>query len=216
MSQALTHEHTATRTDSRMPQWAIVATALLALFLVLAGAGYWFTRPPAENSPEVTFARDMSAHHAQAVDMAQIIRDRSTNAELRQLALDIMLTQQAQIGQMQGWLNLWGRSIEGISPPMGGHGEMMGMATQDQVAALRTLPVDQAEISFLQLMIRHHQGGVIMAQQTLPKTNNAAVIRLANAVITAQQSEIKYMTEMLHQRGAEPLAPVQPMQMDGM
>jgi uncharacterized protein (DUF305 family) len=215
MTQALANEHPAAR-SARLPQWMIAVAAILALLLVAAGAGYWFARPPAENSAEVTFARDMAAHHAQAVDMALIIRDRSTNPELRQLALDIVLTQQAQIGQMQGWLNLWGRSIEGTAPPMGGHGEMMGMATQDQVAALRALPIDKAEVAFLQLMIRHHQGGVIMAQQMLPKTSNAAVLQLANAVIAAQQSEIKYMTDMLHQRGAEPLAPVQPMQMDGM
>jgi uncharacterized protein (DUF305 family) len=216
MAQALTNEHTAVQPRPHATQWLMVGAAMLALLLIGAGAGYWLARPPAENSPEVTFARDMSAHHAQAVEMALIIRDRSSNDELRQLALDIMLTQQAQIGQMQGWLNLWGRSIEGATPPMGGHGEMMGMATQDQVAALRTLPVDQAEVSFLQLMIRHHQGGVIMAQQVLTKTSNPVVTRLANAVIQAQQSEITYMTGMLRQRGAAPLAPVQPMQMDGM
>ncbi len=215
MAQALTSNHTTAQPRSHMPPWAVIVAAILSLLVVFAGVGYWLTRPPAENSPEVTFARDMAAHHAQAVDMALIIHDRSANEELRQLALDIVLTQQGQIGQMQGWLNLWGRSIEGTEPPMGGHGEMMGMATEEQVAALRTLPVDQAEVSFLQLMIRHHQGGVIMAQEALTETNNAAVTRLAEAVTQAQQSEISYMTDMLHQRGAEPLAPVQPMHMHG-
>jgi predicted cobalt transporter CbtA len=73
-------------------------------FVVVALVGLLGLTPrlPIEDSPEVTFARDMAVHHAQAMEMALVLRDRSTDAELRQFALDIMLTQQAQIGQMQG------------------------------------------------------------------------------------------------------------------
>jgi uncharacterized protein (DUF305 family) len=46
----------------------------------------------------------MMVHHAQAVEMAEIVRDRTENPQTRTLATDIALTQQAQIGQMQGWL----------------------------------------------------------------------------------------------------------------
>ncbi|HMN29918.1 MAG TPA: DUF305 domain-containing protein, partial [Caldilineaceae bacterium] len=63
---------------------------------------------PAEGSAEVGFARDMAMHHAQAVNLAMLLRDRSDDEEMRQLALDILLTQQAQIGMMQGWLAVWG------------------------------------------------------------------------------------------------------------
>src|SRR3712207_6318982 len=81
----------------------------LALLLVVALAAFLLLRSPlpAEGSPEVRFARDMMAHHEQAVEMALLIRERSADEELRQLALDIALTQQAQIGQMQGWLAVW-------------------------------------------------------------------------------------------------------------
>ena len=53
------------------------------------------------------FARDMMVHHAQAVEMAEIVRDKTENENVRILATDIALTQQAQIGQMQGWLAVW-------------------------------------------------------------------------------------------------------------
>src|SRR3712207_5353493 len=65
---------------------------------------------PSDSSPEAGFARDMMVHHAQAVEMAEILRDKSESEEMRTLAADIALTQQAQIGQMQGWLQEIGRA----------------------------------------------------------------------------------------------------------
>lgn len=182
----------------------------------IAIAALWLAVPrtPAEGSPEVVFARDMAVHHAQVVEMALIIRDRSADDELRQFALDIMLTQQAQIGQMQGWLAAWSQPLSSERQPMNGQGEMMGMATQQQVNDLRAQPAAQAEVLFLQLMIRHHQGGVAMAQGALLQTNRPEVVRLATAIVQGQQSEIVYMQELLKRRGAAPLAPLPQMNME--
>lgn len=188
----------------------------LRLLLLVAGGSLGWLARTVSNQPsdsEVTFTRDMAAHHAQAIEMALIIRDRSTDDELRTLALDIMLTQQAQIGQMQGWLSVWNQPLIGTEPPMNGMGEMMGLATEEQIAALRTLPIDQAEIAFLQLLIRHHQGAVLMSQEALREATQPEVVDLASKTIAAQQSEIEYMQQLLAKRGAHPLAPVQPMEM---
>jgi uncharacterized protein (DUF305 family) len=83
-------------------------------------------------------------------------------------------------------------------------GLMPGMATRPQITALGALPIDQAEISFLQLMIAHHQGGVAMAQAVLAETDRLDVVRLATSIINSQQSEIAVMTDMLAKRGATP------------
>ena len=192
------------------PWWILLAA--LIMVAEVAAFWFWFVRPPAEGSPEVAFARAMSNHHAQAVEMALIARDRSDDEELRRFALDIMLTQQAQIGQMQGWLAVWNRPL--AAPPGAIASEMPGMATQQQINDLQTLPVDQMEVSFLQLMIRHHEGGVAMAQQALQQTNHSIVVRLAQAIIQSQQSEIAYMQELLKRRGVEPPSPSAPMEME--
>jgi hypothetical protein len=145
---ALDNEGLATERSAAPPLiWLLLALAAIALvggvlFLWNANAA------PAEASPEVTFARDMSAHHNQAVEMALILRDRTEDPDLRLFALDIMLTQQAQIGQMQGWLSVWQRPLQGAEAPMAGHGVMMGMATQAEVNELRELPVAEAETRF--------------------------------------------------------------------
>ena len=60
---------------------------------------------PGDDSPETGFARDMSAHHAQAVELAMLAWQKSTNADVRELAYNIATGQQAQIGIMAGWLN---------------------------------------------------------------------------------------------------------------
>lgn len=156
----------------------------------------------------------MVAHHRQAVEMSYLLRERSTDEELRRFALDILLTQQAQIGQMQGWLAAWSQPLNGPQPVMGGQAEMMGMANREQINELQTLPVPEAEVSFLQLMIRHHEGGVMMAQEALRQTKRPEVVRLATAIVNGQQSEIEYMQDLLEKRGAAPPKPVEPMQME--
>jgi uncharacterized protein (DUF305 family) len=188
-----------------------VAPLLGALGLVVGGLLVWLLlRPPQESSAEVTFARDMIAHHSQAVEMALIVRERSTDPDLRLFALDIVLTQQAQIGQMQGWLATWGQTLTGAQPPMRGHGAMMGMASRADVNALGVLPPAEAEVKFLQLMINHHLGGVAMAQALLAGSPRAEVARLAEAIVQGQQGEVDYMRDLLAQRNAAPAAPAAP------
>lgn len=189
------------------------------LFLVLAALGFMVVRnllPRSASQADVDWTRDMTGHHQQAVEMATILRDRldPEDEQLRLFLLDMMLTQQAQIGQMQGWLTVWGEPLAGEDPIMGGMGQEMGMASQEQVNSLKSLPLDEAEVQFFQLMIRHHQGAVHMSEDILQGNPRPEVARLAESILAAQQSEIDYMTELLHERGAEPLAPLEPMDMD--
>ena len=186
----------------------LVAVAVLLLGAFAAGllvAGL----PPADTSPEAGFARDMSVHHAQAVDMAEIVRDRTSDPEVRFLAVDIALGQQAQIGQMQGWLAVWGLPATGSQPAMAWMGHMMpvgslmpGMATVDELTLLRDAPADKADAMFLQLMIRHHRGGVDMAEAVLARTRRPEVQRLSQAIVNGQLAEISAMNDLLFRKGA--------------
>ncbi|MGQ0600066.1 MAG: DUF305 domain-containing protein [Anaerolineales bacterium] len=192
-----------------------VVFALATLSMGLLWWLAWSQRLPAEGDPAVTFARDMAAHHRQAVQMAVLIRDRTNDDELRQFLIDVILTQQAQIGYFEGWLTTWGLPLTGPEPPMTGimthegasmrmTPELMGMASLADVNALGDLPLPEAEVKFLQLMIKHHRGGVMMAEALLAESVRPEVRRLAESIVTAQTSEIDYMTELLQQRGATP------------
>lgn len=179
---------------------ALVVAALIAVALALGPRA----ATPREASTEVRFVREMIQHHAQAVDLATRIRDRAQDRTLRSLALDIMLSQQEQIGQMRGWLTLWGL-------PWGGqgmtaqHARTMGMATPGELNRLDLLPREAAERLFLQLMIRHHQGALAMVKPALEDGVRPEVRTLARQIDAAQGGEIRLMTGLLEARGAQPL-----------
>lgn len=194
--------------------------ALLAMLAMVVGAAVlvygMIPRPPDGDSAEAGFLRDMSDHHAQGVEMALILHDRTADAGLLTMTTDIAMTQQGQIGAMQGWLDVWDLSPTGDDSKMAWmdhpieDGLMPGMATPEQMAQLETLPVEQAEVLFLQLMIRHHQGGVDMAEALLDRSDQQEVTTFARGVVASQGSEIDTMNGMLEARGQAPITDALP------
>ncbi|WP_035806740.1 DUF305 domain-containing protein [Kitasatospora mediocidica] len=206
----------------RMLWWPAALAAAVALCLgvpaLLAGsstASGTTVTAPATGSPEAGFARDMSTHHQQAIDMSFIIRDRTDNTEVRNLAFDIINTQANQRGMMMGWLDQWGLTQSSPAAPMAwmqmapyqAHdGSLMpGMATNAQLDQLRGLSGKAAEIFYLQLMMQHHKGGIAMAQGYVDLAKNTAEKNLAESMVAGQTSELQLMTTMLAERGATPL-----------
>jgi uncharacterized protein (DUF305 family) len=194
-----------------LPPAAVVVVGLVVLLIAFL---LWQTahRAPGDDSLEAGFARDMIVHHDQAVVMALLIRDRTTDPRVKTLATDILLTQENQIGQMLGWLNVWGLSATGVEPAMAwmGHpttGLMPGMATPEELKSLEGLSGDSADQLFLQLMIHHHQGAIPMAQEALARSGNTPVRDLAQAILAAQQAEIVTMEELLRTTSASGVSP---------
>ena len=211
------------------PRWLTAALyAALALALVVAGGalaivtGLGAPRQPADGSVDVGFARDMSTHHEQAVRMAQIVRDRGTDPAVRLLAYDIETQQLGQVGQMHGWLDTWGLTPQSNAEPMawmggmpagmagmagiGTDGRLMpGMASTTELTKLASLSGRPLDIYFMQLMIRHHEGGLPMAQYAVAHASESYVRTLAQKIVTAQAAEVTTMEQLLAARGATPL-----------
>jgi uncharacterized protein (DUF305 family) len=199
------------RFDWRRQRWLPVAIAVSAVVVLAVALLFWRSadRLPADDSLEAGFARDMMVHHDQAVAMALLVRDRTTDPRVKTLATDILLTQENQIGQMLGWLTVWGLPATSAEPPMAwmGHpvsGPMPGMATPEELANLEQLSGNAADTEFLRLMIRHHQGGIPMAEEAVERSGNAQVRALATAIVAAQQSEITAMEDLLRQKESMP------------
>src|SRR4051812_47427704 len=74
---------------------AWLAGLLIVGLLLGAGGALWATRAarPGDTSAEAGFLRDMSTHHAQAVEMSMIAHAGSTDPNIVSLAADIALTQ---------------------------------------------------------------------------------------------------------------------------
>jgi uncharacterized protein (DUF305 family) len=195
-----------------LPAWLVPAGLALAI-AGLVGGLLLGRGTAAESAERVTdpvslgFVRDMGVHHAQAVRMSEIAHRRSADPKVNYLAFDILSTQQGQIGIMSGWLELWAQTPGGSAEPMAwmGHtGPMPGMATDDEVAELNTLPVPAMEERFLRLMIRHHRGAVPMADAAAETATSAAVAAFAEKMSAGQQSEVHLMQSMLADRGLQP------------
>ena len=124
---------------------------------------------------------------------------------------------------MAGWLQAWGLTPTSSQPVMGwmdedshaGHGDMPetadgalmpGMATREELTRLKGMEGEDAEVYFLQLMIRHHVGGVPMAEAAVESAAEPQVRRLAQSILDSQGVETETMTAMLQERGAEPLS----------
>ena len=177
---------------------AVLAVLTLALSLVALRSA-----APGDGSAQVRFMREMIQHHSQAIDMAIRIRDRSADADLRAVALDMTLAQQDQIGQMRGWMTQWNVKWAGQAMTAQ-HAREMGMATPQDVAGLSERPVADAERDFLRLMIRHHQGALTMTRDFLEQDLPAPAEALARQIAAAQGSEIRLMTDLLRERGGQP------------
>jgi uncharacterized protein (DUF305 family) len=172
---------------------------------------------PAADSVDAGFARDMSAHHLQGVEMANLALDRTEDPAVEGLAFDIAETQNNQVGRMQGWLSLWGLTPTGGERlawmPAGddAHGShtagepMPGMATEEELAGLRGLSGTEFDVEFLRLMIRHHQGGLGMGEYAQEHATEPAVRNLARTIVESQAGETALMLGMLEERGGEPL-----------
>ena len=198
------------------PRGKVTFGALTALVVALVAffAGTAVGRPASPTAADVGFARDMSVHHAQAVELGMIAYQKASRSDVRTMAGDMALTQQAQIGRMQGWLLNWGVDPNSADPPMSWvpdgaamlRGNLMpGMATREEIATLQAATGEQVDILFLQYMLRHHAGGIHMIQGVFDQDSSQAVRDLAGTMKANQQAEIDAMSKILAELGASPL-----------
>jgi uncharacterized protein (DUF305 family) len=207
------------RTTTRRLVVAVAVVALLAVaFAVGRFTAFGATAAPvtpSSTSADAGFARDMQVHHTQAVQMAMEIYRKTSDDELRTLSYDIATTQSGQRGEMFGWLVQWGVPQASSQPLMQwmassgahSHGDtsalsqdallsQMGMATDAELDQLRDLDGQPADCLFLDLMIRHHQGAIPMAEAVIELGSDPRVKEVAQAIITGQSAEIDAMRDI--------------------
>jgi uncharacterized protein (DUF305 family) len=191
--------------------WLAIMTVVgLALGLIAGLNVPHFTRP-GDDSAEAGFARDMSTHHAQAVEMAMLAHEKGDNADVRSLGADIALTQQAQIGMMQTWLRDWNLSPTGSQPRMAWMGDgadtgvkdglMPGMATDAERKELRAATGKAFDLLFLKLMLNHHIGGIHMAEGVVKLTDDKDVRFLAQNMVDSQRREVAALQDLIKKLG---------------
>jgi uncharacterized protein (DUF305 family) len=165
------------------------------------------TLPP-RSPKDVEFMQGMIMHHAQAVEMTALIESRTENKELRLLGARISQSQSDEMKFMKRWLQVRGEPISPPMPEMPGmdmsshqhHMLMPGMLTAKQMDALRKAKGAEFDKLFLNGMIQHHKGALVMVKElfdTAGAGQDAELFNFATDVDSGQRAEIKIMQNML-------------------
>jgi uncharacterized protein (DUF305 family) len=164
-------------------------------------AGSGMSRPN-YTPADVRFMQGMIAHHAQALTMTALLRDRTTRADMRLLAQRIDVSQQDEIGLMRRWLEKRGEPIPDMPMPGMSMSNIMmpGMLTPEQLAELAKARGPEFDRLFLLDMIQHHEGALVMVRDLLA-TNGAAqepeIFQFSSDIDADQRAEIKRMRALL-------------------
>ncbi|MEV8123475.1 DUF305 domain-containing protein [Streptomyces sp. NPDC085944] len=146
------------------------------------------------NSADVSYARMMILHHAQALEMTELAPTQAESGRVKKLAERISAAQGPEIRAMEGWLATHGEKVAGAGHD---HSAMPGMATEAQLKKLRAARGKAFDQLFLTLMITHHEGAISMATDVKSEGNNVLVEEMADDVVAQQTSEITRMRAML-------------------
>ena len=146
---------------------------------------------------DVAFMQGMIGHHAQALEMTALLYERSTWQDIRMLAQRIDVSQADEINMMQDWLVV---RDEGMAEHHA-HGTMLmpGMLTPDQMAELAAATESDFDRLFLEYMIMHHHGAVVMVEDLFASPGAAQesqIFNFASDVIADQSMEITRMRRM--------------------
>jgi len=162
---------------------------------------------------DVEFMQGMIHHHAQAIEMVELMEGRTNARDLLMLGKRIDISQQSEIKLMIGWLEE--RDEEVPMMHSGGdaahmHGDhtnhdmdqpmMPGMLSAEQMQLLRDSESTEFYRYWLTFMIQHHEGALTMVDELFDNPGagqNQDIFHFASEVDIDQRIEILRMRQML-------------------
>ncbi len=171
----------------------IVALLSFGVILVPSGASASSHAKSLQNLDmnEIMFAQMMIPHHKQAISISETALKKSQNQEILKLSRQIKNLQSSEVSQLTYWLKATDSSMT-----MDHDMKMSGMLTVKELASLKRLTGTQFDRTFLQLMIKHHQGALEMLD-LISDSENMEAKALAKAIKSAQSKEITSMKQLL-------------------
>ena len=156
---------------------------------------------PTHTAADVAFMQGMIQHHAQAIEMTDLLQSRSERADMKLLAQRIAVSQADEIRMMRGWLEARGADVPAEHAHHAPGATLMpGMLTTDEMAALAAARGAEFDRLFLRLMIKHHEGALIMVKTLFDSPGagqRSDIFAFASDVEADQSMEIERMGAML-------------------
>lgn len=159
---------------------------------------------PADAEYDLRFIDAMIPHHEGAIAMAQEAQEKSQRPEIQQLSQEIIAAQEQEIAQLRQWRQTWYPDADetpiAYNPEMGHSMPMTEEQRQSMMMSMDLGPADaEFDRRFMQVMIPHHEGAVVMAQDALGKTQRPEIRQLSQEIIAAQEQEIAQMQQWKQQ-----------------
>lgn len=176
---------------------------------------------------DVRFMQMMIPHHAQALEMTALVDQHATTEAVQRMALRMRISQRDEIALMERWLRErdqdvmdWQGAMEGgvaqammagdaaghMGRDMAGGGGMAGMApmpgmlTVEQMETLTTARGPEFDRIFLEYMIQHHEGAIVMVRDLFTARGGgqeSEIFQFASHVDADQTAEIERMQGIL-------------------
>jgi uncharacterized protein (DUF305 family) len=149
---------------------------------------------------DLRFIDGMTPHHQGAIAMAQDVLKHSQRPELKKLAQEIIQAQEKEIAQMKEWRKAWYPNADEklmMWHPEANH--MMTMTPEVRKNMMMSMDLGSADakfdLRFLDAMIPHHEGALVMAKDAIAKSKRPEIQKLAQDILSSQQAEIDKMQQ---------------------
>jgi uncharacterized protein (DUF305 family) len=190
----------------------VLVAASIGVVVLLAGAARHAgppTNPPAAlwNSADRAYVLAMLWHQQQAQELASLVQGRTTRSELRRLALSIRTAETSDVDRMTARL----RARDPAAGDQLGHSDTQpadrwfaGMMARSQLRTLAATSGQRFDFLFVDMLLEHYKGAIVMADGVLADGRDAEVARLASRTVTSSQRAIGQLSGW-RRRWAEPL-----------
>lgn len=143
----------------------------------------------ASAAAEQQFIEQMTSHHQDAIQMAQMAGVKAKNKQVRSLASGILTAQTKEVSAMKSWYRQWyGKGMPTVAA-------MPGMM-HDGINMTRLSTAADFDSEFISQMIPHHQSAVSMAREILAKAKHAEIKQLAADILDSQTLEIRELQQL--------------------
>ena len=180
-----------------------VLLAVIATAVAIGGCSSTKELNALFNDADAMFAQMMIPHHEQAIVLAEMAENPTSEAgpEVISLAAQISSAQGSEIELMKSFLTQWDVPVvghESMDHSSMDHGsKMRGMLSVEELAKLSSLSGKVFDKEWMLAMIAHHEGAIEMARTVEQSGKNLEVQDLAKTIISGQQVEIDQMNSML-------------------